>query len=632
MRINIELVVNNEVVNGLIHQDNRSSGQSLSKPRLDSTSTVVISKQLYTLGDLVSALISYNETSLREFFDERGQLELGHHLYEQTLGQLPQQLQAQLHQADFVDVRIVTSDEHLIRLPWPLLADRGIFLCTDNWSVSLSADVTVSDCELPPSPRILVVAPQPTGIETTYADQHLEQFAELLSTRDPLLTWGQNLCRVQTWSEFTAALDDFAPQVIYYYGHGVGDEDRTRLLFANDSGGVVETPITDLRSCLRNMAKPPLIVYANCCLGDAAGFLGAGRQLEDFVPVVLTNRTVATIQAAQAQAMIIWDDILIRGRPPHLATAKVYGRLTKLNLSTADVRWLTPVLHCGYNNWKANPPTSPDRQPYDSNWHLKIDRVTQYAVVAEQTRQMLRARKPHSHIFIWYGRAGEGIEIFHQRLNVELRESLFRTHLYQVRPEWPIEFENFHRSCEDMFLETFGIGKLSDLAARIRSETAGAIGTQTLVYVRHTPIQSDRKVLTTARLQRYLQWWDAVLVPMLEERQQHALLGISFEVKNPTKFQAAMDSLEDLDLQNSVVRVLDEMEHLALRDLRAFVRTHNINVDPVTRDEALKEILSETNGEYELTVRALRNVEEKFWNHKFDENESEEDDADEDDW
>ena len=106
---------------------------------------------------------------------------------------------------------------------------------------------------------------------------------------------------------------------------------------------------------------------------------------------------------------------------------------------------------------------------------------------------MLRERKPRSHAFIWYGRPGEGIEIFHQRLNMELRESLSRTHLYQVRPEWPIEFTNFHRSCEDMFLEAFGISKLDDIPARVRAETAGAIGTQTLVYVRHTPIRSEKR-------------------------------------------------------------------------------------------------------------------------------------------
>lgn len=630
MRIYIELETHDDKIQGLIHQGSRTAGHSLHTLALGSVATVTIREQKYVLADLISTLVNYNQAALREFFDERGQLDLGRHLYAQTMGQLPQQLQAQIHQTNVVDVRIVTSDEHLLRLPWPLLADRGIFLCTDKWTVTLAADATVADCELPPSPRILVVAPQPAGIALTHADQHLEQVTELLSTRDPLLTWGQNLRRVHTWSEFKTALNEFAPQIIYYYGHGVGGEDRARLLFANDTGARLEVPVADFALCLRHMAKPPLIVYANCCLGDAAGFLGVGRQLADFVPVVLTNRTVVTIQAAQAQALAFWESVLLRGMPPHLAIAKLYSRLTDLALSTADVRWLTPVLHCRYDNWRANPPTLPSRQLHDPHWHLKIDRVKQYAIVAEQTRQMLRERKPRSHVFIWYGRAGEGIEIFHQRLNVELRESLFRTHLYQVRPEWPIEFQNFHRSCEDMFLEAFGISKVVDVAARVRAETAGAIGPQTLVYIRHTPIQSDKKVLTAARLQRYLQWWDAVLVPVLE-RQQHALLGISFEVNNPLNFLTAMAPLEELNLQNTVVRVLDEMEHLALRDLRDFLRTHNIQVDPALRDKALTEILARTKGEYELTVEALKNVVETLWNQEFDQKDSAADDGEEDD-
>ena len=41
------------------------------------------------------------------------------------------------------------------------------------------------------------------------------------------------------------------------------------------------------------------------------------------MPAVLTNRTVATIQAAQAQAMAVWESVLLRGVPPHLATARL---------------------------------------------------------------------------------------------------------------------------------------------------------------------------------------------------------------------------------------------------------------------------------------------------------------------
>ena len=153
---------------------------------------------------------------------------------------------------------------------------------------------------------------------------------------------------------------EFQPEIVYYYGHGVGNEDRTRLLFADDAGAAREVPVADLALCLRRMPRPPLMVYVNCCLGDAAGFLGVGRQVGDFVPAVLTNRTVATIQAAQAQAMAFWESVLLRGVPPHLATARLYGRLTDLELSTADVRWLTPVLHCRYSTWRANPPTPPE--------------------------------------------------------------------------------------------------------------------------------------------------------------------------------------------------------------------------------------------------------------------------------
>ena len=80
-----------------------------------------------------------------------------------------------------------------------------------------------------------------------------------------------------------------------------------------------------------------------------------GRQLEDFAPAVITNRTVAHIDAARAQAMALWEDVLLKGVAPHRAMAGLYRRLGRLNLSTADARWMTPVLHAHYGSWKANP-------------------------------------------------------------------------------------------------------------------------------------------------------------------------------------------------------------------------------------------------------------------------------------
>ena len=577
---------------------------------------IPIKGKVYMLGDLVQALIEHDSTDLEFPFDERGQLEIGQYLYAQLVENLVQDERERLRDANEVEVRIITQDEHIARLPWVLLAHNGIFLSPTGWAVAISSKTEAVDCELPPSPRTLVVAPQPVGVERTRAESHLEELENELSARDHLLSEGCHLRIVYTWEDFTQAVQEFEPQVVYYYGHGMGNVHKTKLVFAAGKNQKrQDVPIADFALHLRNMEVSPRLVYVNCCLGDAGGFLGAGRQLEDFVPAVITNRTVASIDAAQSQAMALWESILLKGVAPHKAVASLYSRMGDLDLSTADLRWMTPVLHCHYANWRANPPTPPGRTVHDPYWHLKIDRVTQFSTVATQTRQMLREWKPRSLAFVWYGRQGEGIEIFHQRLNVELREDLSNTFVYEVRPDWPAELHNVDRSFRDMLTEAFEVNELADIPARIRSRTHGAFGKQTLVYVRHQPVTSP-KLINPKTLKAYLQWWDTAFVPLLEPHQ-FALLGVSFEVKNPPRFQTLLldrERLEDLDLQEMVFRLLDEMEVVARRDLLDFLRTHKIRLPIDRRVGMMERILEKTGGHYESTVEALKNVVEEAWN------------------
>ncbi|MCP4213719.1 MAG: hypothetical protein GY765_03635, partial [bacterium] len=223
--------------------------------------------------------------------------------------------------------------------------------------------------------------------------------------------------------DYVRLVDEFKPQLVYYYGHGESDGKITRLVFAEGKNRKrADKPVADFALCLRNMKKPPLLVYVNCCLGDAGGFFGAGMQLGDFIPAVTTNRAIAYVSTAQAQAIALWKAILLKAIPPHRAVATLYARMTDQNLSVADIRWITPVFHCHYSQWKATPPTPPDRLTDAPHWHLKIDRVSQFSYVVAQTRLMLREKKPKSLVFVWYGEEGQGIEVFHKRVWVELRE------------------------------------------------------------------------------------------------------------------------------------------------------------------------------------------------------------------
>ncbi|MCP4689123.1 MAG: hypothetical protein GY859_13800, partial [Desulfobacterales bacterium] len=293
---------------------------------------------------------------------------------------------------------------------------------------------------------------------------------------------------------------------------------------------------------------------------------------------------------------------------------------------------MTPVLHAGYGNWRANPPRPPERLLHDPDWDLKLDRVAQFYTVSGMTAQMIQEGKPRSLAFVWYGKESQGILRFHKRLSTELRKHLFNTSLMVVRPEWPADFVDSNLSFSDMLKEAFEISHLADVSSRIRNETKGASGKQTLVYIRHQPVSSS-KLINPKILKRYLQWWNAVFAPLLE-KNQFALLGVSFRVKKPAKFKKVMlekEKLNELFLDQTVFRLLGRLKNLDKKDLLDFLNTHNIRLPGDLRDGIIGDILTKTEGRYEETIEELKVMVAKWWDYSPEYDQAPGDESDDDD-
>ena len=356
----IEIENQNNQFLAWIHQDLPENGFQLGDIKLGPNEKP-LTHHSWTLKELVEAIVAFNEDDLKTM-NERVQLDLGMYLYQQTIGRLPESEQDRLNNEKNINLRIITNDEWLASLPWSLMADKGKFKSPIGWSVAISCKITDDICELPPSPRLLIVAPQPTDEPDTNAKDHLEDLEDLLSSHDQLLSSDNHIKIVETWEEYVQAVKEFQPQMVYYYGHGSFVDNQTRLIFAQGKKHKkIEKPIYDFSLCLHQLEPHPLLVYLNCCQGDAGGFLGAGMNLGDFIPTVITNRTIAYIPASQKQAMSIWKNILLKAFAPHEALSFLHTEMDLEELSIADIRWITPVLHCHYKEWKATAPKPPKR-------------------------------------------------------------------------------------------------------------------------------------------------------------------------------------------------------------------------------------------------------------------------------
>ena len=593
---------------------------SAGKPRMFKAalcpqSEVVIKGARYTLAGLINILLDYNEDDLRKVFDEAGQAAVGRYLYEQIFGELDQRERKTLRGTD-IELIIVTPDEHVARLPWILLNDDGIFLCARGWSVSLNGSDDFSATELPSSPRILIAAPQPDNLDPTDAELHLKSLKELLINANPRFSKEQNLQVVRAWEEFREVVDNLKPDVVYFYGHGDGDLHTSRLLFTERQGDMsVSIPVADVANCLSNQpGGPPRLVYFNCCYGDSGGILGVGMQLREFVPAVITNFTAANIKVAQIQAQTLLTHILLEGKAPHVGVAEMRRKLVGGKLSFKEMHWMNLVLHRGYSNWVSTPPKPQSRLARDSYWQLKLDRVNQFSRVYFDTKTMLTDRSPRSLAYLWYGAEGQGQNLFHRRLSIELKGEFASVMPYEVSPEWPQQFSNPNKSFEDMMAEAFNVQSVGEIPSRIRGDVRHS-SQQLLIYVRHQPIVKSGHV-TVDLIKDYISWWDEFFVAELDAHM-FSLLGVSFEVEKDKPFRKILSDkgFDDLNyiLRNTTFITLDELTRLNENDLLHFIQKYKIPVPRAQMSDVVKNVLSSTGGDYEKTLEVMKNVERGGW-------------------
>ena len=160
-----------------------------------------------------------------------------------------------------------------------------VFVTTNDWTISLvTRPGGLQRAELPPSPRLLMVAPEPTGVGATKWSEHFSELKRLLEEGGPQLAAEDHFRCVHTWDQFQDAVRGADWDAVYYYGHGLGDRNQSRLVFETGDGGQLERGMGDVADALRTARRPPCIVYVNCCLGDAGGLVGAGRQLSALAP------------------------------------------------------------------------------------------------------------------------------------------------------------------------------------------------------------------------------------------------------------------------------------------------------------------------------------------------------------
>lgn len=588
--------------------------------------TLMVGGSALTYKELTLRLTNYKLNIPDPIFEERGQIEIGKHLFSMIAGTMVEEQKRDILKSK-VSVRIITEDETVSRLPWCLLAESRTFLATDDWSVALSRPrEECGSCTLPANSKILVVAPQPSDWASTGGEKHLAEIEQLLSGVNAAHRFGKNLRLVKSWDDFVAQLESFKPHIVYYYGHGLVDNKSTRLVFERASKSKAaelkgdEVPVSNFALALKRLKEDtPLVAYVNCCQGDAGGLLGVSRQLGGFVPAVITNCTTAYVDAASKQALEIWKGLLLERKPPHDAVAAIRINLDKLGLFFKDLRWLTPVLHYGYHKWSYEPAASDDNLNLDFNWRHKLDRTKQFFDVIEKTEWVMSRPGVRSFAFLTFGQKKQGFLDFYRRVEVELPGRISGRWLAPVRPAWPLEFGgNYHQSFSERLCEAFDVSSVKDILNNLADDRDR---TRKILLLQHAPVElpneGDLLGKHLQRLQMYLHWLNHKFVRILPDNV-FTLIGFSFAVSVPETFrmQATEMLVRELTLEFIRFSLLNELTSITTDELESFLEVNDLSPPKGRIVAVINSIIEKTGGLYEHVVEEVKNIDEIAYNEE----------------
>ncbi|MBU2006375.1 MAG: CHAT domain-containing protein [Gammaproteobacteria bacterium] len=579
-------------------------------------SSVELKGKPVDLRKLDHALAHFNKEWgkwLAEFFDENAQLQLGKYLYGLIFSAGGEVLAEDLRGAAEVALRVVSADSFIQRLPWNLLVRDKTFLVLEGWHIAVAATVTASrDVDFPGIPSILLVCPEPASLPTTEGERHANTLMQYLRSWYEQFLDPNRLAVVQHWPDFVRKLTRQHWDVIYFYGHGDGDDYGASLFFTLPDGTAQKFSMPDLAKVLKN--RPPHLLYLNACRSGNGQIGSAITHLEGLVPAIVVNRTDAFTAAAREQAQTFLTRLLLDHYPPHQAITSAYS---STGTGMTSVRWMTPILYQHYRQW-----TFPKREVYrfasrDTHWYLKLDRTSQFNQVNTDLRRAIMRYSPNTVAFFWYGTEKQGVNRFHERLPVQLRELNPDMEMLEFDFRWPAHFHNEDAAYDQMLCEGFHIQHIEQLPGRLDSLSSLGGSVPLVAHCRFATLYlgSSARLPQVAGL---LRWWNAHVHPLLQRHGLKALLALAFELPQaePGFTDAAHLLLGSLEFEAGMeLKLLDELGQITAKDVKDFLHNYEVRLpvaDAEQRNRLLRETIGNatTNGEvsYEKVLLELQTI------------------------
>lgn len=590
----------------------KSSGQIDLRPEC----RFPLQKPATSIQEMLDLLDHYNEREARSKLNASGMIDFGAFLFDSLFKKHPTQ---ELFQ-ESGDLRIISSCEHIHRLPWNLLAigHEARFLREADWQITLAREYFDETVTLPALPSLLIFSPpELDGSGMTGRDAHIRQIKQALT--DEIRTYESKayLQVVDSRHELERILKQQHFDVLYYYGHGEGNASDSNLRIADDNGASPGTmSLMHLRNLLGRerdtVGGPPALCYINACMSSSGGKMGAGLQLGQVCTAVVANRTEAWVSVARRQGLDFLKQILLDGRSPHEA---LHNTVTYGDEDSGDLSWATPVLTRHYTDWHCERPPNLhhlDRQAKD--WRTRLDRTKQSGLMGEYIEAVVEG-SVDTLCCLWSGGLQSGVNLLHERVTHKVPDSI---DLLSCQMAWDKAIPDDKR--DEIFRSTL----LSAFQCMHHIKPASIEAVPRML--RNIALRGgNRRILFHLRLQtvnparkdwalpenfcHFLSWWQRVVCPEFQRAGIAVIITMGYELERSDILEKRYTKyLKTLNTQQLMIRLLPPLEAITQDHMRDFIQIFKLPIPTRIIDREVGRIEQNAQGDYQQSLSGLINL------------------------
>lgn len=507
-----------------------------------------------------------------------------------------------------VRVRIWTSVDELVDLPWRLTAWKGKFLVDSGWTFEVVAAAQPGpDVEFETPCPILVVAPWFANMDDIDTDVHIEALRQSLP---PQYITPTHFRVVRTRSEIRDAFLGMRPHVLYYYGHAELRGGQVCLLLGDRTGGADAINALDLKQLMAG--QYPYLAYINACKSGAAGWHSVGYQLAPDVPVVVANPTTAWSRHAGRAAIEWLQRSLADGQDPVIA-----AHVLDEELSTRGFEWGMRTVHANYGTWRAEPlmsigPIAPIG--------LRLDRDVSRERVQSVVTSLVRSDERRVAAIVSYASRGNRIDLSFQQLKDQIEDQA--SHVAQVswrKVSFPVDRDNLIPGLRRELGICLGAapGEPIEHAMRRCARGVDIPGAMPLLWLSWGPFGAHQaQAIGFDELRVWVEFGSELAQSCPLDIRVVAYLSIETEsaphpLLEEAVYALAMQHMPDQAFSCDLVPPLPDA---TLLDIARFLSDkNNTRCPPSLIQEMSQRIFRRTKGRYEDTIVLIERAEREGW-------------------